>query len=284
MKDPESTFNQEVTQGLRFQFGKNWAQFLKLLNNERIERATQGLSELLCGENLKGKTFLDVGSGSGLSSLAAWRLGATVTSFDYDPSSVGCTHELRRRYANGDDFRWKVGRGSALDKTYLCQLGQFDVVYSWGVLHHTGQMWQALENMIPLVKPGGLLALAIYNDQGVTSRLWLKIKQTYCSGWIGRMAMSAVCILYFFSRGLAYDLVTLSNPLKRYRESGVRGMSVVRDWFDWIGGLPFEVAKPEQILQFYRLRGYELVNLSTVAGNVGCNEFLFRALSPAARL
>lgn len=282
MKDRESTFEQEVAQGLRFEFGKNWAQFLKLLNDERIERATQGLSELLCGENLRGKTFLDVGSGSGLSSLAAWRLGATVTSFDYDPSSVGCTQELHRRYAQNDDSRWKVERGSALDKVYLCHLGQFDVVYSWGVLHHTGQMWNALENMIPLVKPDGLLAVAIYNDQGITSRAWLKIKQTYCSGWLGRAAMSAICIPYFVAKGVAYDIVTLTNPLKRYRESGARGMSVVRDWFDWIGGLPFEVAKPEQILKLYRRRGYELVNLSTVAGNVGCNEFLFRAGAPGA--
>ncbi len=50
-------------------------------------------------ETLAGNSFLDVGSGSGLFSLAAMRLGADrVHSFDYDPQSVGCTKELKRRF------------------------------------------------------------------------------------------------------------------------------------------------------------------------------------------
>jgi 2-polyprenyl-6-hydroxyphenyl methylase/3-demethylubiquinone-9 3-methyltransferase len=129
-------------------------------------------------ERLDGLRFLDIGSGSGLSSLAARRLGARVHSFDYDAQSVACTSELRRRYFPADD-RWTVERGSALDADYLRRLGQFDIVYSWGVLHHTGQMWHALENAVIPVAQSGKLFIAIYNDTGTQSRRWHAIKRIY---------------------------------------------------------------------------------------------------------
>src|SRR5258705_4708310 len=131
--------NAEVAAGERFEFGRNWARFLVLLEDSSIVRAEESLREMLEIDSLEGKTFLDAGSGSGLFSLAARRLGAKVHSFDYDPHSVACTQELRRRYFSGD-ADWQVETGSVLDKEYLAGLGTFDVVYSWGVLHHTGQM------------------------------------------------------------------------------------------------------------------------------------------------
>src|SRR5713226_890638 len=125
----------QIDQGKRFEFGHNWSQFLTVLDEKRIAVAEQSLKEMLGVDDLRGKSFLDVGSGSGLFSLVARRLGARVHSFDYDPESVACTMELKRHYFR-EDNKWSVEKGSALDEKYLEALGTFDVVYSWGVLHH----------------------------------------------------------------------------------------------------------------------------------------------------
>ncbi|MDD5557109.1 MAG: class I SAM-dependent methyltransferase [bacterium] len=267
-------FEREVADGSRFEFGKNWSRFLSVLNEERIRRAEAALREMLEARDLAGRSFLDVGSGSGLSSLAARRLGARVHSFDYDPQSVACTAEVRRRYFP-DDPDWRVERGSVLDRAYLEGLGSFDVVYSWGVLHHTGDMRRALENVLVPLAEGGLLFIALYNDQGGASARWRKVKRLYCSGAAGRILVCGAFIPYFIAGGLCGDLLRGRNPLSRYTRSTTRGMSVIHDWFDWLGGLPFEVARPEEIFRFYRERGLILKNLTTAGGGLGNNQFVF---------
>ena len=268
---------QEISEGERFEFGANWALFLDVLNDERIAVAEQSLLSMLGVTDLRGKSFLDIGSGSGLFSLVARRLGATVHSFDYDPQSVACTAELRRRYFP-EDPNWVVEQGSALDKDYLQKLGQWDVVYSWGVLHHTGNMWQALEFAAPLVRQGGRLFVAIYNYQQIMSPVWSWVKRTY--NWLPRGLRWLVlgpAMLRLWGPRSAYDLLR-GKPFetwRHYARHSLRGMSAWRDVVDWVGGYPFEVAKPEQIFEFFYRRGFELNRLKTCGGGLGCNEFVF---------
>ena len=152
-----------------FEFGANGRRFLRIVDSKRIEIATQSICAMLGMTDLRGKSFLDIGSGSGLLSFAALRLEARVHSFDYDPQSVACALDLRSRYGDGGE-PWTIEQESILDDEYLSRLGTFDIVYSWGVLHHTGHMMRALENAARRVATDGTLFVAIYNDQGWASR------------------------------------------------------------------------------------------------------------------
>ncbi|MCX7423682.1 MAG: class I SAM-dependent methyltransferase [Planctomycetia bacterium] len=265
-------FQREVAAGERFEFGKNWRNFLSVLTEQRIENAVTSLQRHLGLDRLDGLKFVDAGSGSGLFSLAARRLGATVHSFDFDPSSVGCTQELKRRYFN-DDPDWTIQHASVLDQNYLQCLGQFDVVYSWGMLHHTGSMWPAIKNVNRLVAPAGRLFIALYNDQGWKSKMWLWVKQSYCSSTIGRWAMIAIWVPHFFARMCVASLLSGTNKFASYHRD--RGMSPVHDWIDWIGGLPFEVATSNEIVQYHEQRGFKLLKLIPTKG-LGNNEFVFQ--------
>jgi 2-polyprenyl-3-methyl-5-hydroxy-6-metoxy-1,4-benzoquinol methylase len=259
----------------RFEFGRNWQRFLRRLNPEQIRSAEKSLKEMLGCGSLSRKTFLDVGSGSGLFSLAARRLGASVVSFDYDPDCVACTRELKDTHFP-EDQDWRIERGSALDRNYLDGLGSFDVVYSWGVLHHTGAMWKALENMSSMVNPGGKLFIAIYNDQGKMSDFWRVVKKTY-----NRMPTELRFVILwpvalFVASGMTIkDICRLRRPRIISSSSCARGMSVWTDIVDWVGGYPFEVASPDKIIGFYQSRTFRLDRLVSCGRKLGCNQYLF---------
>jgi 2-polyprenyl-6-hydroxyphenyl methylase/3-demethylubiquinone-9 3-methyltransferase len=276
----------EIRAGERFEFGKNWERFLALVDEDRIGKAASSLRLWLEVEDLEGKSFLDIGSGSGLYSLGARRLGARVHSLDYDPQSVACTAELRRRYFAGD-AGWTVEEGSALDADYLKSLGTFDVVYSWGVLHHTGQMWQALDNVHGSVGPEGKLFIAIYNDMGSQSTRWRTIKRTYNKlPKILRLPFALTVMAPSETKSLLRALATLR--MREYIRSWIeprpeRGMSRWRDIVDWVGGYPYEVAKPEEIFDFYRARGFTLTRMQCGGVGLGCHQFVFTKKAPARR-
>ena len=169
----EKNFEAEVKNGDRFEFGKNWKSYLELLSEDKIKIAELSLKEMIGVDDLTGKTFLDIGCGSGLFSLAAKNLNATkVHSIDFDNESVECTKFLKEKYH--PDSSWVIEERPVLDEDYINSLPPFDIVYSWGVLHHTGNLMLALQHASIPVKLNGTLFIAIYNDQGFKSRLWLK--------------------------------------------------------------------------------------------------------------
>jgi SAM-dependent methyltransferase len=257
----------------RFAFGENWKRFLAVVDEERILQAANQLTEML--GDLKGKAFLDVGCGSGIQSLAAVRLGASrVVSFDYDLQCVACTRELKRRFASS--AHWDIQQGSALDESYMRSLGAFDIVYSWGVLHHTGDMWKALDLVTIPVR--NKLMIAIYNDQGWQSRLWKTLKRRYVgSGKLVRKALELATFAIMWGGSLAYYTVKLRPwiTISKWRNySRNRGMSAWSDLVDWAGGYPFEVARPDELISFYRERGFE-PHLFALTRRSGCNQFVF---------
>lgn len=281
--DMFATHLDEVARGERFAFGENWLAFLRTINDERIARAEASFTAMLRESDLAGRRFLDIGCGSGLSSLVARRLGARVHSFDYDMDSVRCTQELRRRYAP-DDPDWTVEQGSALDSDYVKALGPFDIVYSWGVLHHTGRMWNAIDTACEAVAPGGQLFIALYNDLGSLSDRWRSIKATYnrlpqslrplaCAAAIAPQEIKTLARCVLAGRPLDYvRLWTATND---------RGMDRWRDAVDWVGGYPYEVAAPDVVFDFCRDRGFSLKSLKCRGVGLGCNEFVFeRAATP----
>ncbi|MBK8563720.1 MAG: class I SAM-dependent methyltransferase [Saprospiraceae bacterium] len=273
----EKQHKQQVKEGERFEFGKNWRSFLQTLTDEKISNAEASLKQMLNVDNLIGKTFLDIGCGSGLFSLAAHNLGAEVYSFDFDADSTNCARYLCEKYNKSEN--WIIKEASVLDDNFMQTLGKFDIVYSWGVLHHTGSQWKAIENAANCCKTNGVLFIALYNDQGFRSKIWLKVKQFYNKSSFHRFVIKTVYYPYFILLNIAFDIVQLRNPLELYRTyKKNRGMSIINDWKDWLGGLPFEVSSPEQVFDFLKVKNFNLVKLKTTT-SMGCNEFVFQRIN-----
>lgn len=260
----------------KFSFGKNWQDFLKSLNEERFDTAKNSLQELLDLGDLRGKSFLDAGCGSGLFSFAAYQLGAKeIISFDVDPFSVECAKYLHKEAGNPQN--WKIYQGSVLDKDFLKKLNRSDIVYAWGSLHHTGNMWQAIKNSAELVDRGGLFAFAIYNKVMTRygSNFWLKIKKLYNNA---PDIFKPMMELPYMSKLMAYYIVKGKNPAKILKDfKKKRGMSWRHDIIDWLGGYPYEFATVEEIFKFIKKEypDFILTNVKTTNG-LGNNQFVFK--------
>lgn len=259
-------------ENITFSFGKNWQEFVKRsLDKRGIEISKKHILEFLELEDLQGKYFLDVGCGSGLSSLAAFKAGAgKVLSFDIDPYSVKTTKKLRE--ISGNPSNWTILEGTILDKNFLLQIEPADIVYSWGVLHHTGRMWKALRNTANLMKKDGLLYIALYTTNR-KSECWLNVKKKYNgAGPIMKKYMEVSYIIRYTIIPLIFRLKNPLSYIRNYKHK--RGMSYLTDIKDWLGGYPFEYAKVEEVLRFCRKKlSLELINIKTGEANT---EYLFK--------
>jgi len=256
-----------------FSFGNNWKIFLENINTESISEAKKSISNYF--GDIQNKTFIDVGSGSGLFSLAAIQLGAKVTSLDIDDNAIECNKLLREKYKIEKED-WKILKGSVLSEQFIQSLGKFDLVYSWGVLHHTGNMYKALQNVDFLMEERSLLYLALYNYNTKkiegTSPFWEKVKSKYNnSGKFGKKVIYHIYLSYLIL-GLCISGKNPYDYIKNYKKK--RGMDFYIDIFDWLGGYPYEYATPEKITDFYETKNYSLKKIDKVR-SLGCNQFLF---------
>ena len=258
----------------RFGFGDNWKRFAASVTEAEIAEAMRDLETLLGEAGLGGRSFLDIGSGSGLHSLAAHRLGASsVQSFDYDVDSVECTRAMHAR--EGEPGSWAVQQGSVLDPAFLGTLPECELIYSWGVLHHTGDMWQAISNAAALCKkPDSRLCIGIYNRKLLLSPIARRIKFAYVKS---PAPIKKLILFTYWVPTALWGLLRGRNPLRDIREYGSkRGMDYWRDLEDWVGGYPFECARVDEVLSFVLPMGFDLCFLRTRHSVSGVNVFVFR--------
>ena len=263
-----------------FSFGENWAQYAEKIDERRIEEAEKSLIRLVGRESIQGRTFLDIGCGSGLFSLAALRLGCQrLLAVDLDPHSVQTTCKTLERYAPAG-ANWDCRRISVFDLD-PAKVGTFDIVYSWGVLHHTGAMYKAIEKASAMVKPEGMLTLALYGKTPFCG-LWRIEKRIYSRSPKGvQRAIEKV-----YSAVVAARLALKGESLKKRRETYFqqRGMDMYHDTRDWLGGYPYESISPQEAMTFMHKLGFEPIR-SFVCPSIGllgagCDEYSFTKSLP----
>jgi len=227
---------------------------------------------LMNNENISGKTFLDIGFGQGLSLLNATTLGAKTVGCDINPKCKEVLELNKQKYPALKDTTIPVVVGSITEKETVERIktynNKFDIVHSWGVLHHTGKMWKSIDICSDLVNNNGELIISIYNKHW-SSASWKLIKWFYnISPQFIRWFMIKIFYLIIM---IAKFLVTMQNPLKKER-----GMNFYYDIIDWIGGYPYEYATLDEITDYICKKGYVLISKKKAQVPTGCNEFIFR--------
>jgi SAM-dependent methyltransferase len=251
---------------MKFGFGKNWLRFSRILTDSRLEEGEENLRRLLATPSLDGRSFFDVGAGSGLFSIAAVRLGASrVVALDRDEECLTTIQRNRDRFLNADRSGALTVRHGDILQPQTLEIGTADVVYAWGSLHHTGNMWNAIRNAAHLCSPGGQFALAIYNRTRL-SAFWLAAKRTYAQ------APSAVGLGMAAALSGGRSVLRITRGKHPFRSD--RGMSVWYDAVDWLGGLPYECATADEVVRFVEGLGFSHLR-SNLTRRSGCNEFTF---------
>ena len=257
-----------------FQFGENWNEFSRTINERSVAEAEHGLHKLFPDGELKGRNVFDLGCGSGLHALAALRLGAaSVTAVDIDAKSVATARTLLARYV--PEGRWQVEQQSvfAMPPEPL-----YDVVYSWGVLHHTGDMVRAIQLAATKIAPGGLLCVALYRKTKFC-RMWQLEKRIYSQAPRPIRYLLEQLFLVAFKRSFRRSGRSFEDYVADYVKS--RGMDFMTDIRDWLGGYPYESISEEEMLALAQRMGLVDVRRFCVPPGsgllgTGCDEYVFR--------
>jgi predicted RNA methylase len=258
-----------------FAFGKNWASYAARIDEARIEEVKRGLLKLIPAEEFKGKTFLDIGCGSGLSALAAARLGVDrIVAVDIDPVSVATTRAVLS--SNDVSVPWRAETMSVFELDAMGDTA-FDIVYSWGVLHHTGAMWEALDKAASMVAQNGQLAIALYRRTYLDS-FWKLEKRLYAHA--PQVFQTLVRNIYVaaFCLGIWATGRNFRSYLANYKSA--RGMDFYFDVHDWLGGYPYESALAPEVESHLASRGFVAKRVFTQPQQIGvfgsgCDEYVY---------
>lgn len=255
---------------MRFGFGQNWLNYSqRALSAEQIEQGRRDFARLFVQVPLTGKSFLDIGFGQGLALCYASEAGAKAVGIDLDSDNLAASENTIQHFSLAQ--RPEIRIASILDEQDLAGLqnqGPFDVVHSWGVLHHTGDMARAVDHTTQLVAEDGFLVLAIYRRHW-SSPAWRAVK------WLYNLSPNwGKWLLIQIGYGLIYVakwLVTGKNPKDKRR-----GMDFYYDVVDWVGGYPYEYASAAEVIEMLGRYGFSLLELHEADVPTGCNEFVFR--------
>jgi 2-polyprenyl-6-hydroxyphenyl methylase/3-demethylubiquinone-9 3-methyltransferase len=257
-----------------FAFGKNWHSYSSLIDQERIDEAIKGLLHLIPAEAFRGRSFLDIGCGSGLHALAAAGLGVKcVTAIDLDPDSVVTARAVLAR--GGVSVPWSVDAASVFDLDPK-ERGTFDIVYSWGVLHHTGSMWEAVAKAAAMVAPNGLLVLALYRRTRLDA-FWRIEKRFYANAPHVVQRAIAACYVAAFRSAMLASGRSFAAYTANYKSS--RGMDFRHDVHDWLGGYPYESVLAGEVEQRLGALGFaaeRVFAMSEPTIKFGCDEYVYR--------
>lgn len=253
-----------------FDFGENWKDFsANALSQQKIFEAVASIDDLLSAEKVRNKKVLDIGCGSGIFSIALVKLGAEkVIATDISANSIEIAKKNAETYLSPEEASRIIFLQDDILNTALGEKkGQFDVVYSWGVLHHTGEMHRAIKAAADFVKKGGYFVAAIYNRHW-SSVIWLRVKSFYNA--LPDAGKKIMVYAFYPVIYMAKLLVTGRRP-----DRSERGMDFYYDVVDWLGGYPYEYAKKEEIYNFVKNAGFVCEKTIAATAPTGCNQFVF---------
>ena len=165
-------------------------EYFDAIEDYRYNSDAPWLKDAVGFDHFQNKRLLEVGFGTGTDLLQFARAGAVVTGVDITPRSIEIA---RRRFdVYGQRGEFLIGDGENLsfpDES-------FDVVYSFGVLHHTPDTQRAIREVHRVLRPGGKAIVMLYHRSSLFYWGGLALKRGILQGKLLRHSMAEIMSLH----------------------------------------------------------------------------------------
>ncbi|MFQ6107920.1 MAG: class I SAM-dependent methyltransferase [Candidatus Aminicenantales bacterium] len=215
-------------------------------------------------EEVLNKSVLDAGCGTGVFSIIFARMGAlSVVGIDISKRSL----ERAQRQAD------QLGlQNATFQKVNMLRLpftdACFDIVWSWGSVHHTADPFGCLAELIRVLKPGGSLLVAVYRRTGLTF-----LHETLRKGLIRLPSKYWIPFSRFLSLVAAPGI-----SLFKKRDKSRKGEKLEQLLFDWFFVPIRHSYLPEEIKSFLVKRGLVIKKYLPFSGRFNStSNFIFKA-------